>query len=191
MNIETKDLDTLGFRVKAIHGISNDLPPLSTESIHLLKWFISHHECNAYKAYQTVIGNRKFRDIPDPTNTIITPSPHHLTPHQQEAINNILKNHKEESNIQNFQLLQKLQEDIRETLFLLEPISALKAFLSVKNNEKSWNRINPPLTTISDPFNNKTINSLITLIKKMDESLPSACMKIVTCLLRYKILHWF
>ena len=86
----------------------------------------------------------------------------------------ILKNHKEESNIQNFQLLQKLQEDIRETLFLLEPISALKAFLSVKNNEKSWNRINPPLTTISDPFNNKTINSLITLIKKMDELLPSA-----------------
>ena len=86
----------------------------------------------------------------------------------------ILKNYKEESNIQNFQLLQKLQEDIRETLFLHEPISALKAFLSVKNNEKSWNRINPPLTTISDPFNNKTINSLITLIKKMDELLPSA-----------------
>jgi len=86
----------------------------------------------------------------------------------------IIKNYKEEPNIENFKSLQKLQEQIRETLFTHEPISALKAFLSVKNNEEEWNRINPPLTLISNPNSHKTVISLLTLIKKMNDLLSSA-----------------
>ncbi len=86
----------------------------------------------------------------------------------------IMNNYKEEMIVENFQSLQKLQVQIRETLFTHEPISALKAFLSVKNNEEEWNRINPPLTVISDPGSHKTVISLLTQIKKIKELLPSA-----------------
>ena len=86
----------------------------------------------------------------------------------------IINNYKEEMNEENFQSLQKLQVQIRETLFTHEPISALKAFLSVKNNEEEWNRINPPLNVIPDPSSHKTVISLLTLIKKMKKLLPSA-----------------
>jgi hypothetical protein len=55
-----------------------------------------------------------------------------------------------------------------------EPISALKAFLSVKNNEEEWNRINPRLTVIPNLSSHKTVISLLTLIKKMEELLPNA-----------------
>ena len=86
----------------------------------------------------------------------------------------IVNNYKKESSIENFQSLQKLQVQIRETALTHEPISALKAFLSVKNNEEEWNRINPPLTVISNPSSHKTVISLLTLIKKMEELLPRA-----------------
>ena len=86
----------------------------------------------------------------------------------------IINNYKKESEIKNFQLLQKLQEQIRETLFTHEPISALKAFLSVKSNNENWNRVNPPLVKVSHPENHKTVMSLIELIKKMDELLSIA-----------------
>ena len=86
----------------------------------------------------------------------------------------IVNNYKKESSIENFQSLQKLQEQIRETTLTHEPISVLKTFLSVKNNEEEWNRINPPLTVISDPGSHKTVISLLTQIKKIKELLPSA-----------------
>ncbi len=86
----------------------------------------------------------------------------------------IVNNYKKESNIENFQLFQKLQEQIRETAVTHEPISALKTFLSVKNNEEKWNRINPPLTAISNANSHKTVIGLLALIKKMEELLPSA-----------------
>ena len=86
----------------------------------------------------------------------------------------IINNYKKESEIKNFQLLQQLQEQIRKTLLLHEPISALKAFLSVTNNNENWNKVIPPLTEILHPKDHKTVMSLIALIKKMDESLPSA-----------------
>jgi len=86
----------------------------------------------------------------------------------------IVNNYKKDSSIENFQSLQKLQEQIRETTLTHEPISVLKTFLSVKNNEEEWNRINPPLTVIPNPSSHKTVISLLTLIKKMEELLPSA-----------------
>ncbi|SVC25898.1 uncharacterized protein METZ01_LOCUS278752, partial [marine metagenome] len=91
-----------------------------------------------------------------------------------KLLNYIINNYKKESEIKNFQLLQQLQEQIRKTLLLHEPISALKAFLSVTNNNENWNKVNPPLIKILHPKDHKTVMSLIELIKKMDELLPSA-----------------
>jgi len=86
----------------------------------------------------------------------------------------IVNNHKEESLIENFKAIQSLQEKIRETLFTHEPISALKALMSVKDNNDNWNRINPPLQKIENPLSHKTIIGLIELLKKMDELIPSS-----------------
>ena len=90
-----------------------------------------------------------------------------------KLLNYIINNYKKESEIQNFHLFQQLQEQIRKTLLLHEPISALKAFLSVTNNNENWNKVNPPLIKILHPKDHKTVMRLIALIKKMDELLPS------------------
>ena len=81
----------------------------------------------------------------------------------------IVNNYKNESIIKNFQEFQILQEHIRQTLFTHEPISVLKGFMSVKNNNNDWNRVNAPLQKIDDPRNHKAVISLIEMIKKMDE----------------------
>ncbi len=86
----------------------------------------------------------------------------------------IVNNHKEESSIDNFQELQLLQVKIRETLFTHESVSALKAVMSVKQDNQEWNRINPPLLRMENPQNNKTIIGLMQLLKKMDGLVPSA-----------------
>jgi len=86
----------------------------------------------------------------------------------------IVNNYKDESSIEKFQELQILQERIRQTLFTHEPVSALKAFMSVKYNKNEWSRVNPPLQKIEDPENHKTVIGLMELIKKMDELVPSS-----------------
>ena len=86
----------------------------------------------------------------------------------------IINNFKRESSIENFQELQKLQEKIRETLFTHEPVSALKALMSIKDRNNEWNRVTPPLYKIENPESNKTIIGIIELLKKMDELLPSS-----------------
>ena len=86
----------------------------------------------------------------------------------------IVNNHKEESSIDNFQELQLLQVKIRETLFTHESVSALKAFMSVKQDNQEWNRVNPPLQRIENPQNHKTIIGLNQLLQKMDELVTSA-----------------
>jgi len=83
----------------------------------------------------------------------------------------IINNYKKESIIKNFQRLQDLQVQIRKTLFSHEPISVLKSFLSIKNNNENWNRVAPPLTMIKNPSSHKTVINLIELEKKMDKLL--------------------
>jgi len=85
----------------------------------------------------------------------------------------IINNYKQETNIKNFYSFQDLLVQIRNTLFSHEPISALKAFLSVNEQDNAWNRILPPLNTISDPHNDKTVIALMELIKKMKEMLSN------------------
>jgi 4-hydroxy-tetrahydrodipicolinate synthase len=84
----------------------------------------------------------------------------------------IIKNHNDEFLIKNFKEIQLLQEKIRETLFTHEPISALKALMSVKDNNSEWNRVNSPLQKIENPQSHKTVIGLIELLKKMDELVP-------------------
>ena len=86
----------------------------------------------------------------------------------------IVKNYKDEFSIENFHDLQILQEKIRQTLFTHEPVSALKAFMSVKFSKKEWNRVNPPLHKINNPENHKTVIGLMQLIKQMDELIPAS-----------------
>ena len=85
----------------------------------------------------------------------------------------IINNHKKEHAIQNFQEFQILQENIRKVLFTHEPVSGLKAFMSVNQNNAAWNRVNPPLNRIDNPKSHKTVIGLIELLKKMDTLLAS------------------
>ena len=86
----------------------------------------------------------------------------------------IMNNYKDEDKIKNFGELQSLQEKIRETLFSHEPVSALKALLSLKYNIDDWNRVNPPLQNIDNPQSHKIIIALMELIKKIDILIPSS-----------------
>ena len=80
----------------------------------------------------------------------------------------IINNWKEASSIAKFSELQKLQEEIRSTVFHHQPISSLKAFISSRDDNPEWNRLLPPLTHLLDPSNNTTVISLHELTKKMD-----------------------
>ena len=79
----------------------------------------------------------------------------------------IVKNYKNKKNIKNFDLIQNLQEKIRSLATTHEAISVIKAYLSLNENNKDWNRLLPPLKSILEPKKNKTIIGLIELSKKM------------------------
>ena len=80
----------------------------------------------------------------------------------------IVNNCKDESSVPNLIEYQKLQEEIRSTVFYHQPITSLKAFMSIKEDNPEWNRVLPPLVTLQDPSNNKTIINLLEFTKKMD-----------------------
>ena len=80
----------------------------------------------------------------------------------------IINNWKNESSISNFKELQSLQEEIRSNVFHQQPISTLKAFISIKENNLEWNRLLPPLTLLHEPSKNTSIISLLELTKKMN-----------------------
>lgn len=86
----------------------------------------------------------------------------------------IFNNYKKENSIKNFHTYQILQEKIRETLYTHEPISALKAMMTVLYSNEEWNIVNPPLIKIEKPQSHKTIIGLIELIKKMDILIPAS-----------------
>ena len=85
----------------------------------------------------------------------------------------IVKNYKNDQQIQEFKFLQDLLVQIRLTTFREEPISTLKGFLSLINNNENWNNVVPPLKKIISPEKNKNILQLIDLVKKIDKNLPN------------------
>ena len=73
-----------------------------------------------------------------------------------------------------FNSYQALLEKIRETITSEEPISVMKAYFSIINKNPDWNKVMPPLKSLDNPSNNKTIIRLIELTNKMDELIPSS-----------------
>ena len=86
----------------------------------------------------------------------------------------IINNINKEKEIEDFNSYQALLEKIRETITLEEPISVMKAYFSIINKNPDWNKVMPPLKSLDNPSNNKTIIRLIELTNKMDELVPSS-----------------
>ena len=86
----------------------------------------------------------------------------------------IINNSNKEKEIENFNSYQALLEKIRETITSEEPISVMKAYFSIINNNPDWNKLMPPLKSLDNPSKNKTIIRLIELTNKMDELIPSS-----------------
>ena len=84
----------------------------------------------------------------------------------------IINNINKEKEIEDFNSYQTLLEKIRETITLEEPISVMKAYFSIINKNPDWNKVMPPLKSLDNPSNNKTIIRLIELTNKMDELVP-------------------
>ena len=80
----------------------------------------------------------------------------------------ILKNFRNEKNIQNFNELQNLQSEIRTTLTSAEPISLMKAYFSIIDNIPGWSNIMPPLKQIENPNNDKLVLLLKEQINKIE-----------------------
>ena len=80
----------------------------------------------------------------------------------------IFKNYKKENEINNFTEMQKLLQQIRQTITSHEPISLMKAYFSIVDNISDWNIVLPPLKKIENPENNKLVLILKELIKKID-----------------------
>ena len=86
----------------------------------------------------------------------------------------IINNINKEKEIDDFNSYQALLEKIRETITLEEPISVMKAYFSIINKNPDWNKVMPPLKSLDNPSNSKTIIRLIELTNKMDELIPSS-----------------
>ena len=80
----------------------------------------------------------------------------------------IIKNYKNENQINNFSEFQKLLIEIRQVITSHEPISLMKAYFSIVDNISEWNNVLPPLKKIHEPQNHKSVLILNELIKKID-----------------------
>ena len=86
----------------------------------------------------------------------------------------IIHNFKREKEIDNFDALQSLIENIRNVLSSHEQISLLKAYYSIADNIEEWNNVMPPLKRIDNPLNNKQVIALLDLVGQIDILLPSS-----------------
>ncbi len=86
----------------------------------------------------------------------------------------IIHNFKKEKEIDNFNDLQILIENIRNVLSSHEQISLLKAYYSIADNMKEWNNVMPPLKRIDNPSNNKQVTALLDLVRQIDTLVPSS-----------------
>ena len=80
----------------------------------------------------------------------------------------IIHNFKREKEIDNFNAMQSLIENIRNVLSSHEQISLLKAYYSIADNIEEWNNVMPPLKRIDNPLNNKQVIALLDLVGQID-----------------------
>ena len=86
----------------------------------------------------------------------------------------IIHNFKKEKEIDNFNDLQILMENIRNVLSSHEQISLLKAYYSIADKMEEWNNVMPPLKKIENPSNNKQVTALLDLVGQIDTLVPSS-----------------
>ena len=80
----------------------------------------------------------------------------------------IIHNFKREKELENFDAIQTLIENIRNVLSSHEQISLLKAYYSIADNIEEWNNVMPPLKRIDNPSNNKQVIALLDLVGQID-----------------------
>ncbi len=80
----------------------------------------------------------------------------------------IIHNFKREKELENFDAIQSLIENIRNVLSSHEQISLLKAYYSIADNIEEWNNVMPPLKRIDNPSNNKQVIALLDLVGQID-----------------------
>ena len=86
----------------------------------------------------------------------------------------IIHNFKREKEIDNFDSIQNLIENIRNVLSSHEQISLLKAYYSIADNIEEWNNVMPPLKRIDNPSNNKQVIALLDLVGQIDTLVTSS-----------------
>ena len=86
----------------------------------------------------------------------------------------IIHNFKKEKEIDNFDAIQSLIENIRNVLSSHEQISLLKAYYSIADNIEEWNNVMPPLKRIDNPSNNKQVIALLDLVGQIDTLVTSS-----------------
>ena len=86
----------------------------------------------------------------------------------------IIHNFMREKEIDNFNDLQVLMENIRNVLSSHEQISLLKAYYSIADKIEEWNNVVPPLRKIENPSDNKQVTALLDLVGQIDNLVPSS-----------------
>ncbi len=77
--------------LKPLTGITPKTPLIHPDLIDLILWFYHYYNTTPYKAYQTIIGNRKFRDVTAPDATLShEPPPYDLNVEQTELLKILL-----------------------------------------------------------------------------------------------------
>lgn len=76
--------------LKCVLDIDEKKPDVPQCIIELISWFAEYYQCTPYKAYQTIVGNKKLREVEAPENTTITPPEYDLNNEQKEVLAGIL-----------------------------------------------------------------------------------------------------
>ena len=78
-------------KMKSVKSVLTKLPKLNPDLIELINWFSDHYHTTPFKAYQTIVGNRKLRTLEESPGKTATKQPvYELTEDQKKAIETIL-----------------------------------------------------------------------------------------------------
>lgn len=76
--------------LKCVLDLDTTRPDVPECILSLIRWFAEYYQCTPYKAYQTIVGNKKIRDVSAPENTTITSPEYDLNTDQKEVLAGIL-----------------------------------------------------------------------------------------------------
>ncbi len=76
--------------LKSIIDIEKDYVDIKEDIIDLIQWFWKYYQCTPFKAYQTIVGKRKLRELKEEKIFQAIPSPHTLNSDQHRAYDRII-----------------------------------------------------------------------------------------------------